>query len=82
MLRRFFLPGRRRSTPGIGGQRQPYKVDRSELAHSSLVAFPAPFRKDLAALYFLRGKKKKAKFYADKLPDIIRVDFWRRATHP
>ena len=36
----------------------------------------------LASLYFLRGKKKKAKFYADKLPDSMRVDFWRGATHP
>ncbi|MDR0427075.1 MAG: hypothetical protein LBH12_00570 [Dysgonamonadaceae bacterium] len=39
--------------------------------------------RDLAALYYLRGKKAKAKYYADKISDDnMRIDFWRGATHP
>lgn len=36
----------------------------------------------LASLYLLRGKKKKAEAYANKLPASMKVDFWRGANHP
>ena len=37
---------------------------------------------DLAHLYYLRGDKKRAKKYADKLPPQDKNDFWRCVTHP
>jgi hypothetical protein len=37
---------------------------------------------DLAKLYYRRGDKEKATYYADKLPPNGRNDFWRTVTHP
>ena len=37
---------------------------------------------DLARLFYLRHDLKKAKLYADKLPPLLRIDFWRTVTHP
>lgn len=36
----------------------------------------------LASLFLLRGYKAKAEMYANKLPDGMRIDFWRGANHP
>lgn len=37
---------------------------------------------DLAALFYKRGNKTKATYYANKLPIDDRNDFWRTVTHP
>lgn len=36
----------------------------------------------LAELFWYRGDKKKAEEYAEKLPPILKWDFWREVTHP
>ena len=37
---------------------------------------------DLASLFWYRGDKKKAAKYADKLPPLSKLDFYRTVTHP
>jgi hypothetical protein len=37
---------------------------------------------DLALLFYRRGDKEKATYYANKLPFDYRNDFWRLVTHP
>lgn len=36
----------------------------------------------LASLFWYRGDKKKAAKYADKLPPLSKLDFYRTVTHP
>lgn len=37
---------------------------------------------DLAVFFYIRGDKKRASIYADKLPPDIKNDLWRTLTHP
>lgn len=37
---------------------------------------------DLAALFYLRNEKEKAREYANKLPLDMKNEFWRTVTHP
>ena len=36
----------------------------------------------LASLFWYRGDRKKAAKYADKLPPLAKLDFYRTVTHP
>ncbi len=57
------------------------------LSYAKNVEEYAPFDEetanmDLASLFWYRGDKKKAAKYADKLPPLAKLDFYRTVTHP
>lgn len=37
---------------------------------------------DLAFLFWNRGEQEKAEQYAEKLPDLVKNDFYRSVNHP
>ena len=57
------------------------------LSYAKNVDEYAPFDEEtanwgLASLFWLRGDKKKAAEYADKLSPLRKIDFYRTVTHP
>ena len=64
-----------------------YNITKSEMEELGISETNKSFSEQdqnymLASLFYIRGNKVKAEFYADKLPAQVKVDLYRTLTHP